>query len=193
MIEHMRQQTFRHILDAMSFPGKVIEMENSTLNIAGLFPVTSLVCDCLLDQEVCFSVLGENNLLSSIHAYTGSGAVELKKADFIIVQLNGLRRLGELIDAKVGTLINPHNAATVICEIESLVEGIQYTISGPGVKGRKEINATIPEEFIKVRNSLNQEYPLGIDVIFVDSNNRLCTFPRTTQVVKGDAVWDMSL
>lgn len=190
MSEHERQQAFREILDGMAFPGKVKKIQQSCSQISGLLPLTSLVCETLLDREVRFAVLGDEHISDSLHAYTGSRAVEMRVADFIIIPYDAPFP-EKLTLANVGTLENPHQSATIIYEISSLSEGNCYELTGPGIKEKKKISAAIPRKFIENRNELNKEYPLGIDVIFIDQHQHICAFPRTTNIVEVDVSWDM--
>lgn len=185
MIFHSTQQTFRKVLEALSFPGKINVIDECPSDMSPLVSQTALICLTLLDSEVTFHVAEESNLISNtVHAYTGSHRTVADNADFIILPLltSNEEVLYKLNSAKIGDLVRPHKSATIIFEVESLTCGHQYVLKGPGIKGAIGINCSVNPEIIKKRNEINSEYPLGIDMILIDIQGNVVGLPRTTQI-----------
>ncbi|RHW35775.1 phosphonate C-P lyase system protein PhnH [Lysinibacillus yapensis] len=185
MDEHLTQGSFRKILEAMTFPGKTIPLEKSSTEVPPLYSQTLLVCQTLLDSEVTFAVLQNQQVSQSIHAYTGSHETKLEEADFIVIpQMVSNEALIQLKSVKTGDLRDPQKSATLFIEVDSLTEGTAFELSGPGIKDKTVIHSNLSKEFIETRALLNGEYPLGIDTLFIDRDGLILGLPRTTKVME---------
>nr|WP_106782396.1 phosphonate C-P lyase system protein PhnH [Lysinibacillus timonensis] len=187
MTVHITQQAFRQVLDALSFPGKVNKLAEGPNAISVFIPQTGLVCQTLLDSEVTFYVAGdEPNISKMVQAYTGSHITNIKEADFVIfpLMLSLEEALTSLKSVKVGDLVNPHNSATIIYEVESLVAGYTYKLVGPGIKDINTLTCSLNPAIFEIRKEINTEYPLGIDLIIIDRQGNVMGIPRTTQITE---------
>lgn len=175
------QKTFRTLLQAMSHPGQVYSLNLDLEN--GLI----LVIQTLLDHEVTFNVFGqqkeqwENRIIRA----TGSRKVNIEDADFVII-LSGCSD-GAILRAKRGSLKYPDTGATVIYSVNSLSSrdngGINVTLNGPGINGEiTPFIGSIKKDEIHYLKEVNSEYPLGVDTIFIDDENRLMCIPRSTKI-----------
>ncbi|HWL12336.1 MAG TPA: phosphonate C-P lyase system protein PhnH [Ureibacillus sp.] len=192
MDEHLTQDTFRKILEAMTFPGKLVQLEQSLIEVEPLYSQTVLLCHTLLDSEVTFAVVENTKISQSLHAYTGSHAVKMEEADFVIIPQNdAITVFSELNHVKIGDLRDPQKSATLFIEVDSLTDGKQFELSGPGIKNTTVIQSNLPSEFLEMRGMLNKEYPLGIDTLFIDSEGLVLALPRTTNVMEVKEEWAM--
>lgn len=176
------QKTFRALLQATSHPGRVYSLsQESELN--GLISALQT----LLDHEVTFNVFGrqkEELEYKTIRA-TASKTANIEDADFIIIPSGNSE--GEILHAKRGSLEYPDAGATVIYSIHSLSArddgGLKITLKGPGINGEISpfISGVGKKEFHYLKE-INSEYPLGIDSIFIDSENRIMCIPRSTRI-----------
>ena len=58
------------------------------------------------------------------------------------------------------------------------------TLSGPGVNGQiKLVIDGLLSDNLERMVKLNQEYPLGVDLFFVDPSGNLAAVPRSSSVV----------
>ncbi|BDH60057.1 phosphonate C-P lyase system protein PhnH [Lysinibacillus sp. PLM2] len=187
MAFHHTQKAFRTILDALSFPGKINQLDEGEIDMESFNSKTALVCETLLDSEVTFHVIEEEQSITHIlRAFTGSHLTDLNKADYVIIpQETSIERIiNSLSLVKIGNLANPHKSATIIFEVDSLLNGYYYELTGPGIKIKTELNCTIHPEIIEKRREINVEYPLGIDFILIDSRGNVVGIPRTTQITE---------
>ena len=83
---------------------------------------------------------------------------------------------------KIGTLRDPQQSATIIMETERLSNDPQLTLQGPGIAKTETVEITASEMWKKERAAVNQEYPLGVDMIFIDRQNNMMCLPRTTML-----------
>lgn len=189
MYVYETQETFRKLVETMSYVGEIYRLPELKSNTSVIPDSEYLLAAALLDQEVSFSTMGfseEEQLF--ISQEFRSRSERLEEAEYIFLRLNKLVHgdAEQLVALKVGTLINPQDSATVFGFCSSLINSTtthSYEIQGPGIPDRKLIG--FPEEcrlLITLRNDLNQEYPLGIDIIFVDNEANIVSIPRTTKI-----------
>ncbi|MFV0558015.1 MAG: phosphonate C-P lyase system protein PhnH [Enterococcus sp.] len=179
------QASFRQLVNSLSYVGEMGELPSGKT----AFPIAtnlSVLATTLLDQEVTYSLV---NFTQSEQEYlqtaSRSSLVAVADADYVFLRLADSFEKAPLTNLKIGTLVDPQTSATVFIFCESLVGDKRqtYQLSGPGIQGEKTI--ALPREvqsFLALRNELNQEYPLGIDVFLVDDSQKLIGLPRTTQI-----------
>ena len=196
----MTQSVFRILLNAMSRPGRIYEMEpfigGWNFPVAGGFGNEGAflvpVLMTFLDREVSFCVTGDKGTAKEIAEFTGSHISVTGDADFVIVPHGGKSRT--VFDAKRGVMKYPDEGATIIFCVERLSEEIEailrLELRGPGIADTRRLSiAGIDPETFTCLNEVNSEFPLGVDSFFVDKEGRLAAIPRSTAIeVKR---WDM--
>ena len=176
------QHVFRLILEAMSNPTRVVNIEKYRAKLFGDNYAFLTVAMTLLDNEVSFNTCENHPLSDEIVSLTLAKLESAEAADFIFV--SDLNYLGYVVEkAKCGTLVDPHKSATVIIQNDD-EPSYRLTISGPGIDGQIEVVATqTVKDAIAIRTTQNYEYPQGIDMIFVSDNGELFAIPRLVKVV----------
>jgi alpha-D-ribose 1-methylphosphonate 5-triphosphate synthase subunit PhnH len=170
-IEKLNRQNFKSLSDALSMPGKITKVEK-------LFDSHFLaVANVLLYSEVSFYYSGDEDI-SLIEAITNPKATTLKKADYIFSDVIDTFLINE---AKKGDYLNPDFSATLIMKCEDF-NSYTYSLSGPGIDGAKEVNLPCNRDFIKELMKKNSDYPLGIELFFVNSCSEILALSRTTKV-----------
>ncbi|OIK15127.1 phosphonate C-P lyase system protein PhnH [Bacillus sp. MUM 116] len=188
---HDIQTTFRKVLDSMSRPGMIsdIQEEAARANFhTGCYPSTEVLALMLLDTEVSFKVFSkqEDTITRLMNQLTYAKTAEANHADFIFVLKDcDLCQLETAIrSSKVGSLMNPHESSTLIIETESVSTGLELILTGPGIETGYIAAISEADKWINLRNEKNIEYPLGIDIILTDANHSILCLPRTTQIRK---------
>ncbi|WP_028548457.1 phosphonate C-P lyase system protein PhnH [Paenibacillus sp. UNC451MF] len=188
---HDIQTAYRKLIDSMSRPGTIsdLSLEAGKLDmVQGLLPATLIIAQMLLDTEVTFKVVSEreSQIAHLLSQWTYAKEAVLDTADFIFVMSDAAQ--GELLrtleTAKIGDLMDPHSSSTIIMETESLFGGIKLSLAGPGIQTSSRAEMLISDEWTDARAVRNAEFPLGLDMIFIDKFHRVLALPRTTQVVK---------
>ncbi|OCT12241.1 phosphonate C-P lyase system protein PhnH [Paenibacillus pectinilyticus] len=187
---HDIQSAYRKLIDSLSRPGTVSDLSAEAGKLGmdqGCLPSTQVLAAMLLDPEVSFTVFSERKAQVT-HVFkqmSYAREVDASEADFIFVlgdaPSEDLTRALEI--AKIGDLQDPHFSATLIIETESLSNGTKLRLSGPGIQSSSNAKVTINDAWLDIRAARNCEYPLGLDIIFVDAAHRLLALPRTTQVL----------
>ncbi|WHY55509.1 phosphonate C-P lyase system protein PhnH [Peribacillus simplex] len=199
-VVHDIQTVYRKLVTATSRPGTlvVLEREARTLDVQmECLSSTILLALTVLDPEVTFKVIAKEGEAVSrmINQLTYSKPVDLPEADFIFILHDASEeQMKEAINkAKVGNLLNPHESAMIILEVPDVTKGDSMILSGPGIQEESFISLPNVSAWLGVRNEKNIEFPLGIDMYFVDRQDRLIALPRTTEIKEngGEIIWDM--
>jgi alpha-D-ribose 1-methylphosphonate 5-triphosphate synthase subunit PhnH len=195
---HDLQSVYRKMIYSTSRPGHLSNIENESAliefeNQTGLSDSLLLIALTLLDPEVSFKVYSahESDVTNKINQLTYAKAVEADQADYVFVLQDAeLVSLEEAIQkGKPGTLKNPHQSATIIAEVELITNSDTYVLQGPGIQTTNNIHVEVLGNWVDSRQEKNIEFPLGIDLIFIDKNNQLLSLPRTTQITKNRVIF----
>jgi alpha-D-ribose 1-methylphosphonate 5-triphosphate synthase subunit PhnH len=200
-IVHDLQSVYRKMVDSMSRPGHISDLKKEaalvdTEDIKGCSASFLLLALTLFDQEVSFKVFSPQAgmVTQTINQLTYAKLSETKDADFLLILQDAEKGSLEeaIINAKPGTLKNPHTSATIIVEVDSVTSGKTLLLKGPGIHTTELVHLDINENWLESRQEKNKEYPLGVDLIFIDQNHQLLSLPRTTQVTRNRVIeWDM--
>ena len=191
-IVHDIAGSYRELLQANSYPGQLGKFKKYIKNNSfetPFYEATLLFVYMLLDSEVTFCVIGEGSVDAQayIAKLTYAKNAPPEEADYIFILSSAANN--EIMDAikhsKAGTLVDPHKSATIICEAKSVTEGKTMHIVGPGIKDTAEIMVDYAQGWEKVRGEKNSEFPLGIEMYFVDKKSKVLALPRTT-IVKSE-------
>jgi alpha-D-ribose 1-methylphosphonate 5-triphosphate synthase subunit PhnH len=191
---HDLQRVFRKILAATASPGGIVELAREAELLDLELPINKgvlLVALALLDAETSFFAASANSAYQAgaaspseaISHLTYAKAAYPDEADFVFVL--GREGAAEAIAAaKAGTLVDPHLGATLIVEVDSLDEGGGLELTGPGIESSARLGVLPSPDWTAAREAKNAEFPLGVDLILVDSKYRLTSLPRTTRIRK---------
>ena len=84
-----------------------------------------------------------------------------------------------------GTEEEPHRAATLILQVDSLVEGAGWRLTGPGIEHEHRLAVGgLPAGFATDWAANRAGFPCGIDLILC-AGDRLAALPRTTALEPG--------
>lgn len=194
---HDIQSVYRKVLNAMAKPGMIesLQKEADKVDIdIKCYKSTFLIMMMLLDREVSFNVVSEKSVdvSSLISQMTYAKVKPLEEADYIFVLDDSCDEQLDIVikNAKIGDLIDPNKSATIIAEFKSLnnakVGENKVNFSGPGIKDVQEVEISGERKWIKERSIKNEEYPLGVDFIYVDEKNNVMCIPRTTSITESE-------
>ena len=176
------QSIYRDLLEVMSRPGSVRELPEQISEISpnGLVAIAAT----LLDQEVAYAVMDDEGLSTAVRQKTDARPVAVPEADFIFIV--GGSSGGQIAEAQRGTHMYPDSGATIMYGVEQLAEqSTEPTVdlTGPGIAevARPLISGLDPRD-LELLGTINQDYPLGIDLILLDCENRVMALPRSIKV-----------
>ena len=170
-LEELNRMNFRALMNALSMPGKIKKIK--PLYDSNLLAVANV----LLYSETSFFYEGKEDI-SAIEAITNTNKESIQKADYLFsdeIDENLVKK------AKNGDFINPDFSATIIfiCREFNKTKAI---LSGPGINGKKEVFLPCDKSFIDSLMSKNSQYPLGIELFFINRESEVLALSRTTKI-----------
>ncbi len=171
-IEKINRVNYRSCLTALSQPGKICSL--LPLFDSGLQAMASL----LLYSEVSYHYEGELDF-RVVAALTGAKAQPIDSADYLFFDRPSVPVLQR---AKTGTAENPESGASLLFRCNNLNAGNRVVLSGPGIDGSFATQLPADTEFIDCLQEINATFPTGLDLFFVDGENRIIGLPRTTRI-----------
>lgn len=92
---------------------------------------------------------------------------------------------GAIERAKHGTLKNPHDSATIFAEVDEITNTSTLKLTGPGIQSEEQVHVETESEWLAERQVKNKEYPLGVDLMFIDRRQQLsCVAANNTNYDK---------
>lgn len=182
------QKHYRIVLDSMARPGKINLLPPSiSLPPAGMNTASALVGFALLNADVSFCTMGpdRDERAKYLSLNTASRSIGSDQADFIFLPVN--QEGTELGQVKTGTLPYPEEGATVVVDADEIscthmTGSIGVILKGPGVEGEKKVYVRgLQPSLLDMLKTQNMEFPLGIDAIITDKENRLFCIPRSNR------------
>ena len=171
------QKVFRILLDCLANSGRVADITEYVEKFRDNGDWYALAAT-LLDGEVSFYSNGSEEVKREIEFLTGSNWKDYKEADFIF--LNEYVKAEEMIsEIKCGTFVDPHDSATVLIKAEDTLD-TEVVLKGVGVppEGRKLMISKQEKNWIENRTLVANEYPCGVDLIFIRPNGTIYAISR---------------
>ncbi len=170
-LEKLNRQNFKSLRDSLAQPGKIT-------NIKPIFKSKLLgVASVLLYSEVSYYYNGSRDI-TLIEAITNPKVETIQNADYIFsdeIDVNLLK------SAKVGDHLNPDFSSTLIFQCVDF-NTTKVKLSGPGINGKLITSLPCNSKFIETLAEKNSEYPLGLEVFFINNSGELLALSRTTKV-----------
>lgn len=179
-IVHTTQQVYRRLVNASSRPGHTENIAEEVKNYSDFSDAALLTAMTLFDNEISF-FSQDKTMRKELKVLTGGiPNKDYTTADFIVSKEADLKE-AFFTEAMTGILISPEKSATLIIDIDSIGEGTEYRLRGPGIKEATNIKLSLGSRWMELRNEICKEFPLGIDLILTDKQNNLVIIPRTTK------------
>lgn len=181
---HDAQQAFRCVLQAMSLPGRVMQMPPALTSPPGLSRASAALLLSLADSDTPVwlpPALRQGPAGDYLRFHAGCPLVEeTSEAQFLLLQ--GLSQLPSHAVLRCGDPEYPDRAATLIVDVPELASPGPIRLRGPGIPSQAEIAVggwtQATQDFL---SDNRQRFPLGVDLILC-CGNQLMGLPRTTIV-----------
>ena len=199
------QRTFRSLLDAMARPGEVVEVTRDIqgdpldASASGLTEPALAIADVLLDAATTVAVAGEagERAASVLARRTHASACAAGEAAFAFIPtaVRGDDARAFVRSLSAGTLLDPHRGATCIVGCDTLMGADRtgartgavagaavvgsWGLTGPGIRNIVRIGLD-RTDVMEARAERADEFPCGIDLVFVDGAGHVLCLPRTT-------------
>ena len=198
----------------MARPGEVCRLSitdayGAEAERCGLFPATLMLADMLLDSGTtfCMATTGFVRAARQIESRTHVTPAAPSEAACVIVP-EAFRDEGAasaIAALTAGTLEQPHRGATAIVECSVLLgldaQGLRvgsashacdkssWELTGPGVDGTSHFSCD-RGDVLRSRIARLDEFPCGIDLMFVDGFGHIVSVPRSSACREVES-WDM--
>jgi alpha-D-ribose 1-methylphosphonate 5-triphosphate synthase subunit PhnH len=184
------QSTFRSVMDAMARPGSVQRIVAAAGTPAGIMRGTAAIALTLFDHDTPVwldPLISEtSNVTKWLKFHTGAPVVgDSSICSFALI--GDAAALPSLDRFSFGTNEYPDRSTTLILQVESLTQGKNLELRGPGIDGTAVLQARVQPADLFERLAINATlFPRGIDVVLVH-DDAIVAIPRTTRLVaKGD-------
>jgi alpha-D-ribose 1-methylphosphonate 5-triphosphate synthase subunit PhnH len=174
------QSSFRAILIALSFPGRVLDIPAPLEAPDGWPSALAAAALTLLDADtpVYLDAAARNASAEAfIRFHAGAPIVDAPRdAQFaILLDLDG----ADFDAFRIGEDQYPDRSATLLCAVADFTSGTRMRLTGPGVKTVQDIAPNgLGAAFWKAWARNQALYPLGYDVVFA-AGSAVVGLPRT--------------
>ncbi|AQP54199.1 phosphonate C-P lyase system protein PhnH [Vagococcus penaei] len=180
----LAQEAFRLFISALSYVGEVKQLPDSP---QAVLPIGKyLYALTFLDQEVSYASLGlseEQEAVLTHEFRTKKVAISVAQTVFVDLINQPSLDVSPIKQVSIGNLIDPQLSATIVVSVSQLYGDNTYILTGPGIKSQLTLGLTKAlSELLVIRQELNQEYPLGIDMLVIDQSGKMLGLPRTTVI-----------
>jgi alpha-D-ribose 1-methylphosphonate 5-triphosphate synthase subunit PhnH len=178
------QRTFRRLLEAMSQPGRMVDLDRAA-GPPPLHAATTALALTLLDGDTPVW-LGESFRSRAVEAY-----LKFHCGCPILDTPEGAAfAFGDCTDAPMLSLFDlgseeyPDRSTTMVLQVPSLDSGERFTLRGPGIATTEAIVVGgIGAGFWSERARLATMFPRGLDLVLA-CGSRIVALPRTTEMEK---------
>lgn len=181
---HDAQIVFRSLLKALSEPGTIQRLRVNLQAPAPLHKATAAACLALMDYETTAWLADEldnDAVRTYLRFHCGLPLVHEKSSANFAVLGSSLQHL-DLQAFSQGSTIYPDKSATLLIQVDDLENGIEYQLTGPGIKEKRSICVDgLPADFVNKWQANHAAFPQGVDVIFC-SGDAVLGLPRTSKI-----------
>ncbi len=177
------QKAFRHILDALSNPGRIETLDIALSAPAGLVHAAAVTLLTVADFETPLwlpaSLAETAGPWLRFHA-----TVRLTDdpAEAFFALLTGAAGEPALSAFHDGDDLYPDRSTTILVQCAGFEGGEAVSLTGPGIKDKAIVTPVgLPHGFWPSLRANNTRYPRGVDVILV-SGNRIMGLPRSLTI-----------
>ncbi len=178
------QAVFRAVLDAMTRPGRIVDVPGPFTVPSPLDPASAAVCLALVDLDTPLwldATCARAEVVEYLRFHCGAPLVTAPEAARFAVVADA-SSLGTLARFDAGTDECPERSATVIVQVDALAAGRGRRLTGPGIDGETRLDVRgVPARFWTALRENHAGFPRGVDVI-LSAGTTLAALPRRTRV-----------
>src|SRR5262249_8225957 len=178
------QRTFRSVLEAVSRPGRIVDVAASVQPPAPLHPATAALCLTLLDFDTPLwldAAAARPEVVEWLKFHCGM-PVTTDPSSAVFALIADGSTLPALSTFNAGTAEHPERSATLIVQVRALIGGAGRRLAGPGIAGEARLDVTgLPEGFWTWVSDNHARFPRGVDIVMC-VGQIVAALPRTTSV-----------
>lgn len=176
------QASFRAVLDAMSRPGRIVTLAAHAPAPAPLNQAAAAALLTLADAETPVWSDAGADVAEWLGFHAGCAFTpQIRQARFVLA--TGAAPALATINA--GTEEEPQSSATLICQVEALVAGEGWRLTGPGIETEHRLRVFgLAEDFLAQWQVQRARFPRGVDVLLC-AGSRIAALPRSVTIREG--------
>ena len=184
------QAVFRSVMNALARPGSVQTVADAIDAPSLLMPATAGIALTLFDHDTLVwmddRLAAEPGIGNWLRFYTGAPLTrDASSAAFALIHSGAA--LLDFESFALGTPEYPDRSTTLVVQVETLSEGQELILSGPGIHGSSSLRVgTLPPDFVARMNANRALFPRGVDLLLV-CGNELVALPRSTHIAAREA------
>jgi alpha-D-ribose 1-methylphosphonate 5-triphosphate synthase subunit PhnH len=178
------QSVFRKLMDGMARPGTIRSVEQDIGQPEPLGPAAGAIALTLCDHDtpVWLSAGFSQSAVADWIGFHSGAPITREKAEARLAFKEAASPLASFGLFSSGTQEYPDRSTTLVIEVETLGEGQELTLAGPGILHTATVKVTgLPETFLRLWADNRTQFPRGIDVILTAGRDFLC-LPRTARI-----------
>jgi alpha-D-ribose 1-methylphosphonate 5-triphosphate synthase subunit PhnH len=175
--ENAQQFLFRHVLQAMSYPGRIVDCSDAIADADCALAVLASLLDhaCRLSDPTKLISQADQRLLETT-------ASDAEAADWLVMPADQPPKTDWSL--RCGTIHQPEASCTVVLRGVQFGTGTYLQLSGPGIAERTDVFIDkLDPAWLELRALYCAKPPMGIDLIVCGDQSVLC-LPRTTTIDK---------
>ncbi len=175
------QGVFRDCLEALSAPGRCVEMCTAIDAVPGIHPASLVLLLAMLDQDTNLWLSpSAAAAAATFRFHTGCRLVDDPAAAHFALAANP-QELPALEVFAGGTDEHPERSATLLLQVPAFA-GARWLLTGPGIESSIRVAAPdLGDGFVAQWQRNRGRFPRGID-LFLVCGRTLCGLPRTTDI-----------
>lgn len=184
------QSTFRSVMDAMARPGSVQRIASVAGTPSPMMRGSAAIALTLFDHDTPVwldpMMSATSDVTKWLKFHTGAPVIaDSSVCSFALI--GDAQALPALDRFAFGSNEYPDRSTTLILQVESLTQGQDFELHGPGIDGAAVLQARVQPADLFERLAVNAAlFPRGIDVVLV-ADDAIVAIPRTTRrAAKGD-------
>lgn len=179
------QAAFRGVMGALARPGLVQTIADDVSAPSLLMPATAAMALTLFDHDTPIWLDqrfgAESDIASWLRFQTGAPLVD-DASLAVFALIDGGAALPDFASFALGTPEYPDRSTTLVIQVDTLSEGPEMILTGPGIRGASSLRAgALPSDFVQRMRANCSLFPRGIDLLLV-CGNELVALPRSTRV-----------
>ncbi len=184
------QSVFRRVMNALARPGSIQTIANAVKTPLPLMPAVAAVALALFDHDTPIWIDGrfaaEPEIAAWLRFQTGAPLTsDASRAAFALI-LSGAA-LPDFESFALGTSEYPDRSTTLVIQVDTLTEGPELILMGPGIRGTSSLRAgALPSDFVERMEVNRALFPRGVDLLLV-CGTELVALPRSTHVAAREA------
>lgn len=179
------QSVFRSVMDALARPGSIQTISVVTDAPSRLMPATAAVALALFDHDSPIWIDRHFNADPAVAAWLRFQSdaplvVDASRASFALIHSGSA--LPDFETFALGTPEYPDRSTTLVVQVDTLTEGPELVLRGPGIKSSAVLHAgELPSDFVARMQANRALFPRGVDLVLV-CGAELVALPRSTHV-----------